>query len=375
MPLPIATAFADLPDPRIDTANKRHALADILTIAVCAVIGGADGWEQIAEYGRRKEAFFRRFLALPNGIPSHDTFYRVFCALDPDAFAERFGRWMAAACRGTGLIPVAVDGKAVRGAKRANATGCLCVVSAWATTNQLTLGQVVVPDGTGEIGVIPNLLGTLDLAGAIVTIDAAGCQRENVALIRKRQGHYLLAVKGNQPGLLDAVQAVFDRACEAEFAGIRYDQHASETDGRGRHEERYVTVIYDPVGLPCDWPDVAAVVQVGRERRVGEVNASTAHYYLTSHAGTAAEMAEWVRGHWGIENELHWVLDVAFREDASRTRDINAGANLAMLRRVAVSLLKRAATKGSIQTRRLMAAWDDEFLLQVLQGIPANHSA
>ena len=375
MPLPLATVFADLPDPRIDTANKRHALADILTIAVCAIIGGADGWEQIAEYGRRKEAFFRRFLALTNGVPSHDTFYRVFAALDPAAFAQRFGQWMAAACEGTGLTPIAIDGKSARRATRSNATGCLCVVSAWATDNRLTLGQVVVPDGTSEIGVIPDLLGVLDLAGAIVTIDAAGCQVANAEIIRGQDGHYLLAVKGNQPTLHDAVRAVFDRACQAEFAGVRCDRHESVADGHGRHDERYVTVIYDPVGLPPDWPDVAAVVLVGREREVKGVNTSTAHYYLTSHAGTAAELAGLVRGHWGIENGLHWVLDVAFREDESRTRDLHAGANLALLRRVAVALLKRAKTKGSIQTRRLMAAWDDEFLLQVLQGIPAVHSA
>jgi predicted transposase YbfD/YdcC len=375
MPLPIASVFADLPDPRIDTANKLHALADILTIAVCAVIGGADGWEQIAEYGRREEAFFRRFLRLENGIPSHDTFYRVFAALDPDAFAQRFGQWMAAACAGTGLIPIAVDGKSARRAKRANATGCLCVVSAWATANRLTLGQVVVPDGTGEVGVIPDLLRTLDLAGAIVTIDAAGCQVGNAEIVRDRDGPYLLAVKGNQPTLHAAVRAVFDRACEAEFAGVRFDTHATVDDRHGRHEERYVTVIYDPPGLPADWPDVAAVVLVGREREVKGANVSTAHYYLTSHPGRAAEMAGLIRSHWGIENGLHWVLDVAFREDESRTRDLNAGANLAVLRRVAVSLLKRATAKGSVQTRRLMAAWDDEFLLQVLQGIPADHSA
>jgi predicted transposase YbfD/YdcC len=375
MPLPITTVFDDLPDPRIETANKRHALTDILAIAVCAVIGGAESWEQIAEYGRRKEAFFRRFLKLPNGIPSHDTFYRVFSALDPNAFARRFGRWMAAACRGTGLVPIALDGKSNRRAKRATATGCLSVVSAWATANRLTLGQVVVPDGSNEIGVIPDLLRALDLAGAIVTIDAAGCQTENAQIIREQGGHYLLAVKGNQPALHEAVQAVVERACAADFAGVRYDQHADVADAHGRHEERYVTVIYDPVGLPAGWPGVAAVVLVGRERAVRGVNASTTHYYLTSHAGPAAELAGWVRGHWGIENGLHWVLDVAFREDASRTRDLNAGANLALLRRVAVSLLKRAKAKGSVQTRRLMAAWDDEFLLQVLQGIPTAHSA
>jgi predicted transposase YbfD/YdcC len=300
-PLQIATAFADVPDPRRVTKNKLHALVDILTITVCAILGGADGWEAIAEYGRRKEAFFRRFPTLAHGIPSHDTFYNVFRALDPDAFAERFGAWMAAACEGTGLIPIAIDGKSAR---RANATGCLCVVSAWATANQLTLGQKVVPDGTSEIGVIPDLLPTLDLAGAIVTIDAAGCQVENAATIRDQGGHYLLAVKGNQPGLHAAVRGVVERACAAEFVGMGCDRHGAADAGHGRVEERYTTVLYDPVGLPADWPDVAAVVVVGREREVGGVNASTAHYYVISHPGTAAELAGLVRGHWGIENGL-----------------------------------------------------------------------
>lgn len=375
MPLPIATVFADLPDPRVETANKLHALRDILTIAVCAVICGADGRGQIAEYGRRKEAFFRRFLERTNGLPSHDTFARVFAALDPGAFAARFGRWMAAACEGTGLIPIAIDGKSARRAKRANATGCPCVVSAWATTNRLTLGQAVVPDGASEVGVIPDLLRALDLSGAIVTVDAAGCRVGNAGLIRGQEGHSLLAVKGNRPTLHDAVAAVFDQACGAGFAGVRFDTHATADDRHGRHEERSGTVIYDPVGLPADWADAAAVVPVGREREVKGTNTSTAHYDLTSHPGSEAELAGLIRSHRGIENGLHWVLGMAFRGDESRTRGLNAGANLALLRRVAVSLLKRAEVKGGIQTRRLMAARDDEFLLQVLRGIPAEHSA
>src|SRR4051794_36118536 len=333
MPLPLATVFADLPDPRRETKNKRHRLTDILTIAVCAIISGAEGWEQIAEYGRRKEAFFRRFLSLPNGIPSHDTFYNVFRVLDSAAFAQRFGKWMTAACEGTGLTPVAIDGKSVRRAPRANATGCLHVVSAWASANRLTLGQVVVPDGTNEIGVIPELLRTLDLAGAIVTIDAAGCQVENATIIREGEGHYLLAVKGNQPTLQAAVEGVFAAADAAGFEGIRFDHHTTTEVGHGRQEERSVSVIYDPAGLPPEWPDAAAVVSVLRERTVSGVATTTVHYYLSSHTGTAEAMAAILRGHWGIENGLHWVLDVAFREDESRTCDLNAGANLALLRR------------------------------------------
>jgi predicted transposase YbfD/YdcC len=370
MPVPLTDVFADLSDPRRDL-NKRHALVDILVIATCAVISGAEGWDQVAEYGRRKEAFFRRFLTLAHGIPSHDTFGRVFAALDPTAFAERFGRWMASVCEGVGLIPIAIDGKSARRSKRRTATGCLHVVSAWATANGVTLGQVSVAEGSNEVAAIPELLRTLDLAGAIVTMDAAGCQVANAEEIRRQGGHYLLAVKDNQPTLRAAVEAVFDQACDGDFVGVTQDGHAVVEDGHGRHEERYVQVVYDPKGLPPEWPGVAAVVQVNRVREVGGKTTQTTQYYLTSHRGTAKELGDRVRGHWAIENELHWVLDVAFREDESRARAGHAGANLAMVRRVAVSLLKRVEAKGSIQTRRLMAAWDDKFLLKVVQGIPA----
>jgi predicted transposase YbfD/YdcC len=371
MPLPITSVFADLPDPRRETENKLHRLIDILTLAVCAVIGGAETWDAIAEYGRSKEAFFRRFLELPNGLPSPDTFSRVFAKLDPKAFADRFGRWMASACSATGLVPVAVDGKSSRQAKKATATGCLHTVSAWATQGRLTLGQVAVPDGSNEIAVIPELLQTLDLAGAIVTIDAAGCQKENARIIRDGEGHYLLCAKANQPSLLQAVEAVFHRAEATGYEGLEFDHHAQSDEGHGRREERSVAVIYDPSGLPEDWPDVKAVVSVVRQREVGGVSTMTTHYYISSHAGTALEMAGLIRGHWGIENGLHWVLDVVFHEDQSRIREGHAGENLGLLRRVAVALLKRAPGKGTTPTKRLKAGWDDEFLLQVLQGIPA----
>lgn len=372
MPIPIASVFADLPDPRRETANKLHPLVNVLVIATCAVIGGAETWEAIAAYGASKQSFFRRFLALDNGVPSPDTFERVFAKLNPTAFATAFGRWMAAACEGTGLIPIAIDGKSARSAKRATATGCLHLVSAWATENRLTLGQVSVPDGSNEIAVIPALLRTLDLAGAIVTIDAAGCQVENARLIRDGGGHYLLAVKGNQPALQAAIQGIFDRACAADFAGVRYRCHESFDDAHGRREERYVTVIADPDGLPDGWAGAAAVVQVVRERTVAGVTTTTTHQYLSSYRGTARQMAGWVRGHWGIENGLHWVLDVVFGEDDSRIRAGHAGANLAMIRKVAVALLRRAPGKGSGVTKRLQAGWDDEFLLKVLQGIDGD---
>jgi predicted transposase YbfD/YdcC len=369
MPLPITDVFADLPDPRRETENKRHSLVDILTLAVCAVIGGAQTWDAIAEYAVTKEPFFRRFLELPNGIPSPDTFSRVFARLDPKAFAQRFGRWMAQACRATGLIPVAVDGKSSRQAKRATATGCLHTVSAWATQGRLTLGQVAVPEGSNEVAVIPDLLETLDLAGAIVTIDAAGCQKENARIIRGGGGHYLLCAKANQPALLRAAEAAFRQAEITGYELVSFDHHAESDEGHGRREGRSVAVIYDPVGMPEGWPDIKAVVSVVRQREVGGVSTTTSHYYISSHGGTALELAGLIRGHWGIENGLHWVLDVVFHEDQSRIKEGHAGENLGLLRRVAVALLKRAPGKGTTPTKRLKAGWDDDFLLQVLQGI------
>jgi predicted transposase YbfD/YdcC len=215
MPLPLVAVFADVPDPRRDTENKLHLLTDILTIATCAIIAGADGWEQIAAYGAAKEEFFGRFLELPNGIPSHDTFGRVFAKLDPDAFSDRFGRWMASACEATGLVQVAIDGKSARRSPKGTFTGCLHLVEAWAVENRLILGMRSVPEGGHEITTIPDLLGALDLAGALVTIDAAGCQKATVAQIREQGGDYLVCVKGNQKGLRDAVADVFARAGEA----------------------------------------------------------------------------------------------------------------------------------------------------------------
>jgi predicted transposase YbfD/YdcC len=371
MPLPITDVFADLPDPRRETENKLHPLVDLLALAVCAVIGGAETWDAIAEYGHSKEPFFRRFLGLPHGIPSPDTFSRVFAKLDPAAFADRFGRWMAQACSATGLIPVAIDGKSNRAAKRATATGCLHTVSAFATQARLTLAQAAVEEGSNEIATIPDLLGALDLAGAIVTIDAAGCQRENAQLIRDGGGHYLLCVKGNQPGLLTAVEGAFERADAAGYEGLSFDHHGQADEGHGRVEFRSVAVIHDPKGLPEDWVDIKAVMSVVRQREVGGVKTTSTHYYISSHAGTAEEMAGLIRGHWGIENQCHWVLDVVFHEDQSRVKEGHAGENLALLRRMALALLKRSPGKGSTVTKRLKAGWDDDFLLQVLQGIPA----
>ena len=367
----VAHHFAGLPDPRIDR-TKKHALADILVIALCGVIAGADSWEEVEAFGEAKAGWLKGFLALPNGIPSHDTFSRVFSRLDPVAFGRCVGEWMAGVCEAAGLRHVAIDGKAVRSAPRGTFSGCLHLVSAWAAENRLILGQRAVADGSHEIAAVPELLKVLELKGALVTLDAAGCQKGIAKQVRDGGGDYLLAVKGNQPALHDAVRAVFDRACEADFAGVKHDGHEAVEAGHGRQEERYTTVIYDPRGLPPGWPDVAAVVLVGREREVDGTNASTAHYYVTSLRGTAEQLAGLVRRHWAVENELHWCLDVAFREDAQKTAAGHAGANLGLVRRVAASLLKQDPGKGSIKGKRLRAAWDDDYLTQVLQGFTGD---
>lgn len=362
--------FAELPDPRANR-SKKHALGDILGVTLCAVVCGADSFEEIERFGDAREEWLTRYFELPNGIPSHDTFNRVLAALDRKTFAECFGKWMAELSTAAGLKAIAIDGKAVRAAEGDTFSGCLHLVSAWATENGPALGQVAVGDGSNEIAAIPELLQVLDLRGALVTLDAAGCQTQIVEQIRTQGGDYLVAVKGNQPSLQQAVHAAFDRACEDEFADC--PMAASVEDGHGRHEERYVTVIQNPGGLPSEWKDARAVVVVGRERQVkGQENASTTHYYITSLRCGAKKMAGYVRGHWGVENGLHWCLDVSFGEDANRTRDKNAGANLGVIRRVAASLLKQDTSRGSIKAKRLNAAWNADYLQQILQGFKAN---
>lgn len=364
-----AQFFADLPDPRVSRTRK-HRLDDIIAIAVCAVISGADSFEEIARFGVARVGWLKGFLSLPNGIPSHDTFNRVFAALDGETFAACFGQWMTQLCGATGLRAIAIDGKACRSAPGDTFSGCLHLVTAWECENRVVLGQVAVADGGHEIAAIPELLKILDLNGALVTLDAAGCQKAIARQIRDQGGDYLVAVKGNQPALHEAVRVAFERAGDAAFAGC--DMASSVDDGHGRHEERYVTVIPDPDGLPPEWVGVGSVVMVGRERDVGGTSGSSAHFYPTSLRATAAELANYVRGHWGIENGLHWCLDVTFREDENRTRDRNAGANLGVVRRVAASLLKQDHAKGSIKAKRFNAALDSSYLEKVLCGFKAN---
>jgi predicted transposase YbfD/YdcC len=365
--------FASLPDPRIDR-TRHHELLDIVVIAICAVICSAESWEDVETFGRAKHDWLKTFLRLPNGIPSHDTFNRVFAHLDPEAFQECFLSWVGALGEEAGTQAIAIDGKTLRRSfDRASCKGALHLVSAWATANHLTLGQVAVQDHSNEITAIPKLLEILDVSGAIVTIDAMGCQKEIAAQIRDGGGDYVLALKDNQERLLEDVQACFQPYLDGGTRRAGHSQHTTTDRGHGRKERRSYFVINHPEGIRdrALWRDLHALCLVVRERTVAGKTSTEAHYYIGSREGTAEEYSAWIRGHWGIENGLHWVLDVTFREDDSRLRCGHGPENLALLRRVAVSLLKNDQTsKHSVHTKRLQAGWDEEYLLKVLCGVP-----
>src|SRR5512144_1161711 len=381
--------FADLPDPRREQ-GRIHRLDEIVFIATRAVLCGADNWVQIADYGRSKLDWLGTFLELPGGIPSHDTFRRTFCLIDPTAFQGCFSSWIAALMGRAGLTPIApapseltpiaIDGKAQRGsARRTVGRSALHVVSAWAVENRLTLGQVATDAKSNEITAIPDLLGLLDLKGAVVTIDAMGCQREIAADIVGEGGQYLLAVKENQPHLSADVERAFDETLDRGEPGVDFTECQTEGVRSGRRETRICCVITDPKGIrdASLWAGLTAIVMVISQRVVNGVANSETRYFIGSAAGTAEEYLNWVRGHWGIENSLHWVLDVCFREDEQRHWAGNSAQNLAWLRKLALCLLK--AEKGSegksIATRRLTAGWKNDYLLSVLAQIPRKSGA
>lgn len=378
VPTSISTHFASLPDPRVER-TKEHRLVDILTIGLCAVLCGADGWTGMEAFGQAKEPWLRTFLALPHGIPSHDTFGRVFGRLDPEAFGRCFVAWVRAVAPATLGHLRAVDGKTLRGSQdQASGRAALHLVSAWAVASGLVLAQVAVDDKSNEITAIPALLRLLDLAGCLVTIDAMGCQTAIAAQIVDQGGDYALALKDNHPTLHDDVRRIFAEAREdgfAVFAPADHDYARTVDNDHGRLEIRRHWTLRDPELLayldPAGrWAGLRGVGMVEAERRVGEAVSVEARYYLLSAPLSAAAFGRAVRGHWGIENRVHWVLDVTFREDACRVRADRGAQNLAVLRHFALNLLRQERTRaGSIATKRFVAALDDTYLATVLAGM------
>ena len=366
--LSIQESFRKLKDPRIQR-RKRHLLLDIIVITICGVICGCNDWQQIQTFARARKDWLKKFLRLPNGIPSHDTCERVFDRLDPHAFQACFGEWMQELHEALGLSQIAIDGKTLRGSGVGGRTP-LHLVSAWATANHLSLGQIAVQEKSNEIPAIPKLLELLDVHGALVTIDAMGCQKEIAAKIVEGGGDYVLTVKDNQPSLHEAIRGYFEKAAEQDFAGFNHDHYCTEERGHGRHERRDYHIIVDPVGLPNqdEWTALRAIgLCVSEVLRDGAISHEV-RYFIGSRKARAKVYGQALRNHWGIENNLHWQLDVSFAEDKSRVSKRNGAANLASVRRLALCLLKQHPDNRSIACKRLLAALDPNFLQEVLNG-------
>ena len=375
-PVSIKRFFARLPDPRRRRSRIAYPLLNIVFMAVCGVVAGADSWEEIARFARLRRDWLAKYLDLQHGIPSHDTFGRVLAALDPVAFQRCLLDWVSALHEVSRGEIIAIDGKAAREAMaRARAIGPLCLVSAWATVNHLVLGQVAAPTGSNELGALPKLLELLELHGAIVTLDALGCQKEIVETIVQRGGDYVIAVKGNQEKLFDAIHEAFEQALDAD-QGTTLQQRER---GHGRTETRLCTVIDVPKEFPEQghWAGLKSLAMVSREYvdGKGQTHAGIRYYISSLPLRRPRTIAKAVRSHWSIENQVHWAMDVSFGEDTNRAREENAQANLGMLRRTALSLLKNAAgLSGSINCRRKQAGWDDHILESALFGRKTEQS-
>ena len=355
--------FQDLKDPRVERTRK-HPLINIVFIAVCGVLSGANSFAAIAEFGGDRRTWLARFLDLAAGIPSEDTFRRVLARLDPGAFEKCLLGWIQAVQELTANRLIAIDGKTLRGSyNRRDGKAAIHMVSAWATENKLSLGQVVVDEKSNEITAIPGLLHLLDITGAVVTIDAMGCQKEIAGLIRDGEGDYVLAVKPNQPTLYEQVCGAVDEGLEQDAADI--DEYRTEETGHGRREVRTYAVFPAPESIDPEgqWRDLSAVGVTFSERT--DLRGRTSlegRYYILSRRLSAREFAEAVRGHWGIENCLHWQLDVSFGEDACRVRRDHAPANFSAIRRFTLGLLKReTSSRRGIETKRLKCAASDEY--------------
>ncbi|MEI8033836.1 MAG: ISAs1 family transposase [Chlorobiaceae bacterium] len=366
----IGSYFATVDDPRVER-TRDHALLDIIIIAVCAVICGADGWVAVEEFGITKRDWLATFLTLPNGIPSHDTFGRVFARINPEQFQRSFLSWVESLKQVRGDL-IAIDGKTHRGARdRSSGKAALHLVSAWAAENRIVLGQVAVDTKSNEITAIPALLDLLDLHGSTVTIDAMGCQTTIADQIVRQGGNYVLALKANQPSMLADVQALFTDACAAQQPEYGMTSVTATDSGHGRTEQRTAYVISDPEVIAYlnegkRWRDLTSVAMIESQRTVNDTTTVEQRYYLLNQCVTAATVNDLVRGHWGIENRLHWVLDVIFHEDASRIRTGDAPQNMGVVRHIALNLLRQESSTISLRMKRFRAALSDTYLEKVL---------
>jgi predicted transposase YbfD/YdcC len=366
-------AFASIPDPRSEH-TRHHSLIDIISIAICAVICGADGWVAVETFGKAKQSWLQRYLALPNGIPSHDTFGRVFAALDTQSFQQHFVDWVRAVWPPEAGEVITVDGKTLRRSHdRGIGKEAIHLVSVWAQQSRLVLAQRAVDTKSNEIAAIPAILQLLDLHGCTVTIDAMGCQKAIASQIVRQGGEYALAVKENQEQLYSDIADTFRYVADDEWVGVKHAHTRTIDAGHGRIETRDYWLITeaDYLGFlnPHDeWKNVGGIGMVVRQRTLGGVTSKETGYYLVSGQPTIERFATAVRGHWGIENQVHWVVDVTFNEDASRIRSGDGAPNFAVLRHIALNLLRHDKSAGSIATKRFRAALDDSYLLRVLQA-------
>jgi predicted transposase YbfD/YdcC len=360
--------FRRLSDPRV-VGRTKHLLIDLLVLALCGVIANCDDWPDIALFARQRERWFRRFLRLPGGIPSHDTFERVFAALNPRALQACCLAWLREVTRLAGLEHIAIDGKSVRGSANGK-LGALHVVSAWATQAHVSLGQVAVAGKGNEITAIPKLLELLDLHGALVTIDAIGCQKSIAQKIVDQGGDYVLVVKANQERLLSDIQETVTKALDGALPSGCVRQCMTSERGHGRVEERHCVLIDDVRGIRDrqGWPQLRTVGMCRRERTVNGQQTTEVCYFIGSRRMAARRYAAALRNHWGIENNLHWQLDVSFHEDASRVENRHGAENLSLFRKLALSLLKQNPRQESMARKRKAAAVDPGYLAEIITG-------